>query len=185
MAYYEVFSFSEQEFHEQMLAICDMALDEAVNTILANEYFKGGLVVSMPMENYTSFREITATDLKAWIVEYGMGDAADTERNPYWDEYVNSGYTSSLRTSGTVVNRGSRFVKSIDFENNKVTPFYRGSSPEGRVAPDNIQDKARFEPQPFLQDLLHEAFIAFNNSFNAKTSNFDVTTCFVKSQINI
>lgn len=186
MASYETLTFSQSVFQDKMLAICDRALEDAVLVILGNEYFYNGTIkILSDYEGFDGYAEVTAGDLKAWIVEYGQGEAADTTRNPYWGDYVRSGYTHRDRQSGTVLRRGAGSYESINFEKNKIQTHTSGSEPSGTPVSATLQKALSREPEPFLQELLQEAYAAFDSSFDAQMQTFDISSCFVKSQINV
>ena len=186
MASYEALTFSPSVFQDKMLAMCDKALLEAVGAIMSNEYFYNGtLRVVNDYEGFDGHVTVTAGDLKAWIVEYGQGEAADTVRNPYWKDYVQSGYTHRSRQNGTVLRRGAGSYESINFEKNTIVQHDSGSEPSGTPVSNALQRALSREPKPFLQELLQEAFRAFESSFNSQLQSFDISSCFVKSQINV
>lgn len=187
MASYEALVFSERELFYKVLEMCDAALDDAIDVILSNEYFRNGMITVVPKDGYEMYKEVEASDLKAWVVEYGQGAEAEFWRNPYWQEYVNSGLTSRYRlTDARIRQRGYKRQgnPTVIFEENRVGSI-TGGNPEGRLLDDESQEAYSVKAEPFLEDLLHEAYIAFSDSFYARTSNFDITTCFVKSRFNV
>lgn len=186
MASYESLTFQPSLFREKIISMCDDALNDAVGVIMRNEYFANGVKTALAeYEGMDGYIEVTASDLKAWIVEYGQGEAADTERNPYWDSYVKSGYTSPSRTNGTVLRRGAGTYESIDFEHNKIRQHTSGSEPSGEPLSSKEQKALSREPHPFLENLFEEAYDQFVISLESRLSTFDISSCFYKSINNI
>ena len=187
MASYEALTFSPSVFHEKVLAMCDRALEDAVLVILGNEYFYNGTIQMLSdYEGFDGYAEVTAGDLKAWIVEYGQGAKAEFWRNPYWEDYVrNSGLTNRWRlTDPRVRNRGAGSRQTVNFDENSIRTF-TGKNPEGRLLDEETQDEYSVEAEPFLQELLQEAYQAFEGSLSSQMQSFDISSCFVKSQINV
>lgn len=179
MASYDMLVFSQEVFKDEIFKIYDEALNEAVKVIQSNEWFRGTIPVQKDVEGYDSYTEVVANDLKAWIVEYGQGEEAEYERNPYWEEYVNSGYTSEYRNNGTVLKRGAKPYKSIDFEHNRIIEHDHGSMPEGTRVSNALQRRLAIEPHPFLQKLLASAYESFNRSVEEQMATFDISKCFI------
>lgn len=189
MVSYDLLVFSQDLFKDKVINIYDKALDKAVEVIKSNEYFANGTVniieIFSTSSGYDKYVEVTATDIKAWIVEYGQGKAADTTRNPYWEEYVESGLTSPDRTDGTVLRRGADPYESIDFKKGKLREHARGSEPAGTSVSNRLQNELSIAPTPFLQSLLEQAYKVFQKNVDSAMSNFDISTCYITSQINL
>ena len=183
MATYTRLVFSEQAFHDEVMRIGDQALDDAVAHILGNEWFKGSTPNQASRDGMETYFEIPANDLKAWVAEYGRGRGAETERNPYWKQYLQSGLTHKDRPSdGTVLKRGLEGYDSVDFHQNKIVHYDRGGKPSGEPVNEGLQKALEKKPEPFLQDLLKEAFEVFKSSFNSNMQNFNVQRCFITTQ---
>lgn len=181
MASYESITFQPSLFKEKMLVICDDALDEAVDVIRGNEYFANGEITYLPEHNeFDGYVEISASDLKAWLVEYGTGEFMRKD-NPYLDEYKRSPYYFNLRRyrNDDIVFRGKQKYTQLDYESGSGEVTREGSNPAGKVI--NKGTPA----QPFLQQLIEEAYKAFENSLYTKLSTFDISSCFYKSTNNI
>lgn len=180
MATYNRLVFSQEVFKERMILLIDEALNEAVNEIQKNEWFRGTVPNYMVSQGYDSYVEITANHLKAWIVEYGQGQEADINRNPYWSEYVKSGLTHEGRQSNpTVLKRGSSDYWSVDFEHNKERHHPHGSEPDGTAVSNALQKALARKPEPFLDDLMQMAWQAFVNAVNTKMQSFNYLGCFI------
>lgn len=178
MASYDRLIFSVEGFKQEMNRLIDESLDEAVNEIQRNEWFRGTAPEYMVMEGYDSYVEISANHLKAWIVEYGQGEAAETERNPYWEDYVSkSGLTNEDRKNGTVLKRGAKAYKSADFQHNKIRHHDHGSTPKSDPVSDGLQKALAVEAEPFLEELMRRAWQAFVIAFNTRMESFSLAGC--------
>ena len=136
----------------------------------------------MMISPYDSYAEVYANHIKAWIVEYGQGQAAEIDRNPYWKEYVeNSGFTHKGRLNNpSVLYRGSsESYRSIDFEHNKIRSHDRGAEPEGDPVSAGLQKALSVEPEPFLGKLMHKAWETFLSAVEAKLRSFNYGACFL------
>lgn len=181
MASYDVLTFQQSVFKEKMLAICDEALNEAVESVMKNEYFANGVKQSLPEhDNFDGYIEVFSSDLKAWLVEYGTGSYMRDD-NPYLSEYKNSPYYFGLRRykDDAIVFRGKRSYTQLDYKSGHGEVNRTGSNPAGKVV--NYGTPAK----PFLQELLAEAYATFETSLSAKLNSFDITSCFNKSEINM
>ena len=183
MATYTRIVFSEQAFNNEILRICDQALDDAIGHILGNEWFQGSTPQQADSNGMESYFIIPANSLKAWIVEYGQGRGAETDRNPYWDDYLKSGLTHENRPSdGTVLKRGSDDYYSVDFTHGEIRHYDRGAEPSGDPVNQGLQKASTRKAEPFLQDLLREAFRVFEASFENYIKNFNMQKCFITTQ---
>lgn len=178
MATYDRLVFSQEVFKDEMNKLCDEALNEAVKEIQTNEWFYGTTPVYKDMEGYDSYIEVYANHLKAWIVEYGLGSEMRTD-NPYLEEYKNSKYYSPLRkryADNSVVFRGKGKYEQLDYEKGHGTVTREGAEPAGERMLMSIP------PDPFLEDLMSEAWQVFERTFNSMVASFDFNICFITVQ---
>lgn len=190
MASYESLSFQLDLFKQELFAIYDSALNEAVEYVERNFKPDGG-TRGTPL--YTeNGKEITvqANSLMAWVLEYGAGIKADTQRNPYWDEYLKSGLTSARRRSGRIVQR-SGVYQTLNLDDNGTIITRRSGGREGSYIPDTgdeyqvTQEKVARDPEPFLQDMLQQAYAIFEEKAYSLSQNINPNKFFIKSMVNV
>ena len=149
MAYYKKINFDREAFSRSISESIDNCLSEAIDNGFTYQEIDGKKRYNLNL--YGAEYEISFAELKAWIIEYGQGQAAEVDRNPYWKDYVeNSGYTSSKRKDGTVVRRGPGEYKSIYFKHNKIKHYEHGTEPEGEALSDGMQKMLAIKADPFI-----------------------------------
>lgn len=169
MVSYDLLTFDEIAFKEEIMRICDRALNEAVEVIRKNEYFKNGEIKYLPLHNeYDGYVEVSASNLKAWLVEYGTGKYMRQD-NPYLHEYKNSKYYYNLRKykNDAVVYRGKQEYTQLDYEGGDGEITRTGSNPAGKETGTDTQ------PEPFLENLIKDAWKAFENYYNNAIKSVD------------
>lgn len=184
MASYESLSFQLDLFKQELFAIYDSALNEAVEYVEKNFKPDGGSKTKDVMTDYGREVQVSANSLMAWVLEYGAGMEADIERNPYWSEYLHSGLTSSRRTGGRFVKRGNREYQTLDVNTGEIITR-QGGNPEGGYIPDTFQDNVSREPEPFLQEMLQQAYSIFEDRAYSLSQNIDPNKFFIKSIVNV
>ena len=177
MATYTRVVFSQDIFRDEVLRICDIALDDAVMLIMQNEWFKGS--APSKLQNFDGGYEIPANDLKAWLVEYGTG-VHMRDDNPHLAEYKKSVYYNKLRpASGEIVTWGDVDYLQKAYEFGMGTTVKHGAAPAGKVVSKGTEAK------PFVKDLLRSALLEFNASFRRNMANFNYSKCFIATQVNV
>lgn len=184
MASYESLTFDMAGFKEELFKVYDIALDEAVDYVVHNFKPDGGTKAGEFV--FVDGKQVTvsANSLRAWVIEYGAGLEADIDRNPYWDEYVRSGFTSSRRTSGRIVRRGKGEYTTFD---TKTGEFIQreGGNPEGGYLPDSFQKNVSEKPEPFVQEMLQQAYNIFADKAYSLSQSINPEKFFRKSSINL
>lgn len=184
MASYEAITFQPELFKQEMFKLYDKALDEAVEYVEKNFKPDGGRKTSESSTGTGKEIEVSANSLRAWVLEYGAGIEADTGRNPYWGEYLGSGLTSRSRTSGRVVKRGRGSYTTFNTDTGEITS-HEGQSPQGGYLPQGWQEQVARTPEPFLQQMLEQAYRVFENRANSLLKSVDPERIFSKSTINV
>lgn len=177
MTTYQTFTFNREAFNRDMLEIEEKCLKCAIEYIQGNEYFVNGEVVQVPsFDGMTLAYHVYASQLKAWVVEYGQGASID-KSNPFLSEYLRSGLThpNRLQHDGRVLKRGSAGYNTVNFSTNKVIYRDKGGEPEGTEVGKGMQKLLDRKPEPFLEDLIKDAYKAFEEEFNFLTSNLDIS----------
>ena len=90
-----------------------------------------------------------------------------------------------MRSSGTVLRRGSDSYKSIDFEHGTIVKHDSGSEPSGTPINPNLQKAFTRQPTPFIEGVLKGAFNVFKTSLNNNLDNFNIQRCFITTQETI
>lgn len=184
MASYESLTFQMADFKEELFSIYDIALDEAVNYVIHNFKPEGGSKTKDDPSDIGREVQVSANSLMAWVLEYGSGFYADIHRNPYWDDYLHSGLTSSKRAANRFVKRGKRTYQTLDLESGEIVTR-EGANPEGGYIPDRIQLDATRKPEPFLQDMLKQAYDIFESRAYSLSQSINPEKFFIKSVINL
>lgn len=187
MASYEAVIFQQELFEDELRKIGDNALDDAAEFI-ANSEWKASKDGNGEMDSaWDKIVNLKFDDLRAWVAEYGAGKHANIACNPYWGEYITSGLTYPGRPSdGTVVKRGGWRIpyKSLDIDTGEIVE-HKSSNPPGKPLPRSFQDKVDTVPDPFLEDLLDQAFRIFEDSFERQFENLDMSQFFMKEEIQV
>ena len=180
MATYMHVVFNEEAFNDEMLRICDQALDDAITLIRMNEWFDSSTPRIVDRNDMDRFYEIPADDLKAWLVEYGTGVHMRKD-NPHLVEYKKSRYYNKYRdrVGGAIAKWGAIDYTQLDYENGHGTVERHGSNPAGQKIGDGR------EADPFIQELLREALITFRSCLNTYIRNFNIQRCFITTQITV
>ena len=180
MATYTRLVFSEQLFNDEMLKICDQALDDAVAYIKTNEWFDGSTPLQTNRDGMERYYEIPADDLKAWLVEYGTGTHMRDD-NPQLVEYKRSRYYNKYRdrVGGAIATWGDIDYVQLDYESGHGVVSRHGAKPAGKKISEGVESK------PFIQDLLKGAFDVFKTSLNNHIGNFNIQRCFITTQETI
>lgn len=184
MASYEAITFQPELFKQEMFKLYDKALDEAVEYVEKNFKPDGGRKTSESSTGTGKEIEISANSLRAWVLEYGSGLEADIGRNPYWGEYLASGLTGTKRPGGRVYRRGNKEYQSFDVDTGEEVSEV-GENPVGGFLPDSFSEKITRSPQPFLQQMLEQAYRVFENRANSLSKSVDPERFFSKSTINV
>ena len=180
MATYTRLVFSEQAFNDEMLRICDQALDDAVAFIMRNEWFNGSTPIQVDRDGMDRFYEIPADDLKAWLVEYGTGIHMRKD-NPHLIEYKKSRYYNKYRdrVGGAIARWGDIDYTQLDYESGHGTVERHGANPAGAKISDGK------EAEPFIGELLKGAHEVFRTSLHNYMRNFNTQRCFIATQETI
>lgn len=184
MATYEALVFQPELYKQELFKVYDKALDEAVNYIERNFKPDGGTETARYKSGTGAESTITANSLRAWVVEYGAGIEADTGRNPYWGEYLGSGLTSRSRAGGRVVKRGRGSYQTFDTDSGLLTS-HEGQNPQGGYLPQGWQEQVARTPQPFLQEMLEQAYKEFESKANSLSKSVNPEKFFTKSIITV
>ena len=184
MASYESLTFQLDLFKQELFNAYDSALNEAVDYVVRNFKPDGGSKTGeFPLVDGKQVT-VSANSLRAWVIEYGAGLEADISRNPYWDEYVRSGFTSPRRTSGRIVRRGKGEYTTFD---TKTGEFIQreGGNPDGGYLPDSFQKNVSEKPEPFVQEMLQQAYSIFETRAYSLSQSINPEKFFIKSTINL
>lgn len=184
MATYDVLVFQEERFREEVMRICDEALDKAIEICKNDPNFQGK---DSKIKPYGNGKEATiySGSLKAWVLEYGAGDDMRMD-NPYLREYLYSGLTSRDRPLPTVARRGKGPHSSLNVETGELVT-HQGGDPEGRKLPSwwNKEHNINQKPQPFLQELLQKAYQTFLEIFDSRYNSINIDNFYEKTTITI
>lgn len=185
MASYDALVFQPDLFKREMFSICEVALNEAVETALSHPKFGGGTINTLANTDTYKEVEVTAGSLKAWVYEYGSGLAMDMS-NPYLSEYFGSGLTAPSRAGSAphFVRRGAKQYNSFDVDTGAgVTKT--GINKEGQVVPDFVAEEFTRDAEPFMKEMIEECWKAFLNRFEELSNSFDISKCFSVSNITV
>lgn len=181
MASYDALIFQQELFDDEVKKICDKALDDAAEFIMNGEW-KASKVKEGADGQWDKAIDLQFDDLRVWVAEYGAGRYADTKRNPYWGDYLASGLTSAQRSSGgRVVKRGNTEYSTFDIESGEIV-LRTGGKPAGGYIPDGFQEHIDTVPDPFLEDLLDQAFRVFEDSFDRQFGQLDMSRFIFKEE---
>lgn len=185
MASYEAVIFQQELFEDELRKVGDNALDDAAEFIMNSEWFANGSKHDSGSDgDWDKVIDLEFGDLRAWVAEYGSGKYAQTDRNPYWGEYLYSGLTSPMRQGSRAVRRGKGSHSSLDIESGEIVE-HEGKDPPGGYLPNSWQDKFSVPADPFLEDLLDQAFRIFEDSFERQLENLDMSQFFKKEEIQV
>ena len=186
MASYEAIIFQKELFEDELKKIGDNAFDDAAEFIMNGEWEASEISDGDKEGIWDKVIDLKFDDLRAWVAEYGAGRHMRTD-NPYLGEYLRSGLTYPLRPSeGTVVKRGGWRVpyESLDIETGEIV-MHLSSNPPGKPLPQSFQDKVDTVPEPFLENLLDQAFRIFKDSFERQLDALDMSQFFGKEEIQV
>lgn len=185
MASYEALIFQQENFEEELKKIGDKALEEAAKVVKNGSRWSASEKDQAIEGDWDKQINLMFNDLRAWVDEYGSGLYVEADRNPYWGEYKGSGLTYPSRSSsGAIVRRGRGEYSTLDVTTGEIVSHNGGNPPGGHVSP-SIEKGASIAANPFLQDLLNEAYQAFENSFNQQLESLDMSKFITKETIQV
>lgn len=184
MASCEVLIFQQELFEEELKKIGDNALQKAADVVKTGSAWSASEKDQTIEGDWDKQINLMFDDLRAWVDEYGSGIYAETGRNPYWGEYLGSGLTNPSRPGNRVVKRGRGSYESFDVTSGEIVE-HEGANPSGGYLPESWQSKIAIAANPFLENLLNDAYQAFQESFNQQLNSLDMSKFIIKETIQM